>query len=76
MCALVKVNDKENTLKIREGKEGKEYVVTRHYQFKVPINILNIYGEQECRTRHEEIKQIWDDIFKIIKNIEDKGDIF
>ena len=37
-----------NTLKISEGDDENEYIITRHDQFFTPINIIIMYGDQEC----------------------------
>ena len=74
VCTLIKESEKGNTLKVKEGKDGKEFIVTRHSQFLVPINVINIYGEQECRTSKEKIKENWDEILEIVNHIEGKGE--
>ena len=45
----VKNQDAMHTLKVKEGIEDDEYLITRHSQFVIPINVVNIYGEQEGR---------------------------
>ena len=42
--------DAGQTLKVSEGTEGNEYIITRHNQFKNPINVINVYGDVESRT--------------------------
>ena len=42
ISTLVKVDQRNNTLKVSEGKDGMEFMVTRHSQFQVPINIVKI----------------------------------
>ena len=46
------VSNKElgNTISMKYGQGNQEYIITRHGQFTKPINIINIYGEQENRT--------------------------
>ena len=46
---ILRVNPLVNSdaLKIAEGTDYNEFIVTQHTQFQVPLNILNIYGEQE-----------------------------
>ena len=51
--------DVPNTLKIQEGRGNQEYLVTRHDQFSTPINIINVYGPQECRVGKNGIEELW-----------------
>ena len=37
----------KDTVKIKEGQDNDEYLITRHSQFQTPINIISLYGEQE-----------------------------
>ena len=43
-CASVHDSHIDNVLKIAEGQENDELIVTRHSQFDPPINIINVYG--------------------------------
>ena len=45
VATYVAKQDHKETLKINEGTEDNEYIVTRHSQFRKPINIINVYGE-------------------------------
>ena len=60
------IDNKEayNALKVTEGANDDEYIVTRHSQFITPINILNVYGETESRATNTEIKDRWERILK------------
>ena len=44
-----------NTVKVGEGREGDEYIITRLNH----VNIVNIYGDQECRSTKEHILESW-----------------
>ena len=46
------IDNKEasNVLKVAEGADDDEYVITRHGQFRTPINIVYVYGEIESRS--------------------------
>ena len=46
------VSDKicKSALKVSEGTQNNEFIITRHGQFSPPINVLNIYGPQESKT--------------------------
>ena len=35
-----------------------------------PINIVNVYGKQECRTSKEEIDEDWKEILEILAKID------
>ena len=50
---------KPNTVKVGEGKEGDECVITRFDHTIPAINLINIYGDQEGRTPADEIKKGW-----------------
>ena len=58
-------------LKTAEGiTDENEFIITRHAQFLVPINIINIYGNQEGRTSNDDIKDNWNVILENVSNIE------
>ena len=61
-------------LKVAEGANDDEYVITRHGQFRTPINIVNVYGEVESRSTKNEIKERWDRILSELAKIELKGE--
>ena len=69
VCTLVKDKDKDNVLKVSEGQDDQEFIVTRHSQFLIPINIINVYGEQECRTSKTKMTENWENIRSIIAKI-------
>ena len=50
---------KQNTVKIKEGEKDDEVIITRYDHVTVPINVINCYGEQECRTNKDEITEKW-----------------
>ena len=54
IATCIKNKDVKDTLKVFEGKDDEEMIITRHGQFDIPINVINIYGSQECR--HPEIR--------------------
>ena len=62
-------------LKVSEGKKNNEFIVTRHSQFKVPINIINIYGDIESRTPVDVIDNKWEEILKEISKIEAREEL-
>ena len=70
VATLIKSEDAESSLKVMNGVDGNEFLITRHSQFKVPINIINIYGDVESRTSTEVIENKWNAILKEIIKIE------
>ena len=74
VASCVKMQDSHHTLKIHEGENGVEMLVTRHDQFIRPVNILNVYGLSECRSRNEKIQEQWDNIREQIQYIQSKGE--
>ena len=68
------INYKESmhALKVKEGENDKEYLITRHGQFVTPINIINIYGEQESRSNKDDILDRWNSIVNEVIKIEAK----
>ena len=55
---------------IEEGMDENELIVTRHSQFMTPINIINIYGQQECRIPKETVGKHWNELLEIVGKIE------
>ena len=67
--------DAKDTLKVAEGANDDEFLITRHSQFVTPINCVNIYGEQEGRSSKEDIENRWNRIINEIVKIEAKGEL-
>ena len=45
-----------NTVKVAEGKDDSdEYIIVRLDHVVPAVNIVNVYGSQECRTSKEEL---------------------
>ena len=63
-----------NTVVMKYGEGDDEFIITRHSQFSVPINIINVYGEQESRVGNDEVEQRWSRIVNEIENIERRGE--
>ena len=70
VATLVRESDLKDTLKVSEGTGNNEYLVTRHSQFSVPVNIIVVYGEQEGRSKAEDIERKWDEVMEKVKKIE------
>ena len=50
---------KQNAMKVTEGKEEDEYIITRLDHTIPAINIVNIYGQQEAKTSNDDIEKSW-----------------
>ena len=70
VATLFKSNDKNHVVKITEGTEGNEFLITRHCNFKFPINVINIYGEQESRSTVDKVTENWNKILNEVRKIE------
>ena len=47
---------KPNTVKVSEGQEHDEYIISRFDHMIPAINVINIYGEQEGRNNKQDIE--------------------
>ena len=74
IATCVMDNDVKSTLKVTEGNDGNEFLITRHSQFTHPINIINIYGDVESRTKNDVIDDKWDEVLQEIVKIEARGE--
>ena len=70
------VTNSESTfcVRVEEGIDDNEYILTRHSQFEPPINILNIYGQQECRSSKETIERHWNEVLDVISQVEARNE--
>ena len=59
-----------NCLKVSEGQDSNEYIITRHNMFQTPINVINLYSSQENRTPVNEIRDQWQEIVEEVIKIE------
>ena len=75
IATCIKRKDSMNTLKVFEGSNDDEILITRHGQFANPINVMNIYGSQECRSGREKIQDNWGIILQEVSKIEAKGEL-
>ena len=67
-------DDKMYAIKVTEGLEKDEYIITRHSNFYNPINVVNIYGEQESRVKNDEIESRWTRIYNEIVKIQSRNE--
>ena len=59
-----------NTMKVAEGTDEDEYIITRIDKTIPAVNIVNIYGTQESRSTKDDIDKSWYNLMKDIKDIE------
>ena len=57
-------------VRVEEGLEDNEFILTRHSQFQPPINVLNLYGQQECRVAREIIERHWNEVLEVVSKVE------
>ena len=69
----IKEEETKNSLKISEGKDDNEYIITRHGKFYPAINIVNVYGCQKS-TPVVKLEEKWIQILKEVVKIESKGE--
>ena len=74
VATCVDAREASNTVSIKYGEDEDEYIVTRHSQFVVPINVINLYGEQESRAGNDEIEGRWNRIVHEIETIEKRNE--
>ena len=65
---------KESFMKIKEGDNDDEYLITRHSNFKTPLNLINVYGEQESRVSATDVQDRWGRILEDIHRIERRNE--
>ena len=75
VATLVAEHLRPNTVKVGEGKEGDEYVITRLDHVTPAVNIVNIYGDVESRAGgKDKILEKWTRLMKDVKEIKDRGE--
>ena len=70
VATAIKESEKMFAIKTAEGLEKDEFILTRHSQFRPPINILNCYGEIESRSSRKEIEERWYRLLELIAKVE------
>ena len=64
-----------HTLKVNEGSDNLEMLITRHSQFATAVNVMNIYGMVETRSCKEKIEERWAAILTHVKKIEANNEL-
>ena len=64
--------EKDYVVQTKVGDEKDEFLVTRHSNFQKPINVINIYGEQEGRETVSNVESRWSRILNEIIHIKNR----
>ena len=64
--------EKMYAIKATEGIDKDEYIITRHSHFYNPVNVVNIYGEQESRVKEVDIENRWARIYEEVLKIQNR----
>ena len=74
IATAIRKDESQSCLQVEDGEDYDEFIITRHGQFLRPINICNVYGEQEGRNQNIEIEERWARICNHLKVIEDRNE--
>ena len=69
IATSVAEEDSSNCVRVEEGNEDNEFIVTVHCHFETPINVINIYRHQECHMSREKIEKHWNEILDVVEKI-------
>ena len=75
VSTLAMIKDKDKFTKICEGNQKDEFLITRHTNFLKPLNVMNIYGEQESRCSKVEVAERWERILAEIMKITRRNEL-
>ena len=64
----------QRTIKVGEGVEDDEYLITRLDHCHPALNIVNVYGSQESRSGKDEIFESWRRLMKSVDEIFSRGE--
>ena len=70
VATLVNKQAKDDFMKIKEGDHDDEYLITRHTSYKIALNVINVYGEQEGQVSKPDVQDRWGRILEEIHKIE------
>ena len=74
VCTAVRNNLKPHTVKIKEGADEDEYLVTRLDNVKPALNIVNVYGGQESRMDNQDILESWGGLKSELEEIKERDE--
>ena len=72
VATLVSNNVKQYAVKVREGEDTDEYLVTRLNHVVPAVNIINVYGGIEGRMSKQEVMESWTRLNKEITDIKER----
>ena len=58
IATAIRSDESNLCLKVEEGEDEDEFIITRHGQFMRLINICNVYGEQEGRNQNNALEEM------------------
>ena len=61
-------------MKIKEGENDDEYLITRYSNFKTLLNLINVYSEQESWVSATDVQDRWGRILEDIHIIERRNE--
>ena len=72
VATLVANEVKQYAVKVKEGEENEEYLITRLNHVVPAINIINVYGGIEGRMSKDEVLESWTRLKKEISEIKER----
>ena len=72
VATLVSNEVKSQALKVTEGEEKDEFLLTRLGHVVPAVNVLNVYGGIEARMTKQEVTENWIKIKKEITKIKER----
>ena len=72
VALLVKNPDEGSVIKTAEGTDKNQFIMTRHNNYAVPINVIVYYGNQESRSNVKELEHNWNEIMKEVIKVEER----
>ena len=72
VATLIANEVKQYAVKVKEGEDKDEYIVTRLNNVVPAINIINVYGGTESRMTKQEVLENWTKLKKEITEIKER----
>ena len=69
LVTSVKEDIKQSAVKVNENSEGDEYIIVRLEHVEPPLNVINIYGQQEGKDGQEGKNRVLESWGKLKKEI-------
>ena len=74
VCTAVHKDLKPHTVKVKEGENDEEFIVTRIGHIKPAVNIINVYGKIEDRMESIEVLESWGRIKREVDDIKARNE--